>query len=85
MAEKDAQASEPSPKEHAGLAPPQPPHPVHSIFPKWQRITYVYIASLAAFTSPVSSSVYYPAMSTLARDLNTSLSNIGFTITAYMV
>jgi multidrug resistance protein len=85
MAEKDARASEPSPKEQTDLAPPQPPPPVHSVFPKWQRIIYVYIASLAAFTSPVSSSIYYPAMSSLAHDLNVSLTDISLTITTYMV
>ncbi|KAF2093074.1 MFS general substrate transporter, partial [Rhizodiscina lignyota] len=57
----------------------------YSIFPKWQRVVYVYIASVAAFSSPVASSIYYPAMLTLARDLNTSLTNISLTITTYMI
>jgi hypothetical protein len=61
------------------------PEPPHSVFSKWQRITYVYVASLAAFASPVSSSIYYPAMLTLAKDLNTSLTNINLSITAYVV
>ena len=78
MAEKDA-ALEQQPQES------QPPEPPHSIFTKWQRVTYVYIASVAAFASPVSSSIYYPAMLSLAEDLNTSLTNISLTITTYMV
>ncbi|CZR61821.1 related to dityrosine transporter [Phialocephala subalpina] len=61
------------------------PEPPHSIFPKWQRVLYVYMASLAAFSSPVASSIYYPAMLTLARDLNTSLTNISLTITTYLI
>ncbi|CAM1507776.1 Fc.00g046240.m01.CDS01 [Cosmosporella sp. VM-42] len=65
--------------------PPESPQPPHSVFTKWQRIIYVYIASVAAFASPVSSSIYYPAMSTLAKDLDTSLTNISLTITMYMV
>jgi multidrug resistance protein len=65
---------------------PSPPlEPPHSIFPKWQRGTFVYIASIAAFASPVSSSIYYPAMLILAKDLNTSLTNISLTITTFMV
>ncbi|KAN0087379.1 Major facilitator superfamily domain containing protein [Elaphomyces granulatus] len=64
---------------------PDQPEPLYSIFPKWQRLIYVYIASLAAFASPVSSRIYYPAMLTLARDLNTSLTNINLTITTYMI
>lgn len=62
-----------------GAAPP------HSVFSKFEKGIYVYIASLAAFASPVSSSIYYPAMTTLAMDLHTSLTNISLTITTYMV
>ena len=74
MAEKDVEKN----------TPDRPESP-YSIFPKWQRVLYVYIASLAAFASPVASNIYYPAMLTLARDLNTSLTNISLTITTYMV
>jgi hypothetical protein len=63
----------------------EPPEQSYSFFPKWQRMLYVYVASLAAFASPVSSSIYYPAMLTLARDLDTSLTNISLTITTYLV
>ena len=65
MDEKDAVESL-APQEPSE-APEQPEAP-HSIYPKWQRIIYVYIASVAAFASPVSSSIYYPAMLTLAKD-----------------
>ncbi|KAN0115479.1 MFS general substrate transporter [Hyaloscypha variabilis] len=64
---------------------PQTPEQPYSIFPKWQRVVNVYVASLAAFASPVSSSIYYPAMLTLARDLDTSLTNISLTITTYLI
>lgn len=57
----------------------------HSVFSQLEKGTYVYIASLAAFASPVSSSIYLPAMTTLAADLHTSLTNISLTITTYMV
>lgn len=63
----------------------EPDSPPHSIFSKRQRILYVYAASIAAFSSPVSSSIYYPAMLTLARDLDTSLTNISLTVTTYMI
>jgi hypothetical protein len=59
--------------------------PPYSIYPKWKRVVLVYLASVAAFASPVSSSIYFPAMTELARDLNTSLTNISLTITTYMV
>jgi hypothetical protein len=79
MAGKDPETAPNTTTEH-----PQPEQ-LYSIFPKWQRGTLVYIASLAAFASPVSSTIYYPAMETLAHDLNTSLTNISLTITTYMV
>jgi multidrug resistance protein len=61
------------------------PQPLHSVFPKWKRVTYVYIASLAAFTSPVASSIYLPSMLSIAEDLDVSLTKISLTITVYMV
>ena len=57
----------------------------HSIFPKREKRLYVWIASLAAFTSPVAGSIYFPALNVLAADLHTSVSNINLTITTYMV
>src|ERR1700761_416276 len=88
MDEKDALESL-APHEQSEISGPQelsePQEPPHSIYPKWQRVIYVYIASVAAFASPVSSSIYYPAMLTLAKDLNTSLTKISLTITTFMV
>lgn len=67
------------------LEPVETPEPPYTIFKKWQCVTYVYVASLAAFASPVSSTIYYPAMLSIATDLNTSLTKISLTITTYMV
>jgi hypothetical protein len=71
----------PNTQLEASISQEQP----HSIFPKWQRVTYVYIASLAAFSSPVSSNIYLPAMLSLATELRVSLTKISLTITMYMV
>jgi hypothetical protein len=73
--------------ENTLLNDPNPPasEPLHSVFSKWERIAYVYIASLAAFSPSVASSIYYPAMLTLSQDLNTSLTNISLTITTFLV
>jgi multidrug resistance protein len=64
---------------------PSVPEPPHSVFPKWQRVTYVYIASLAAFVAPVSSNIYLPAMLSIADELKVSLAKINLTITFFMV
>lgn len=59
--------------------------PPFSVFSQFEKGLYIYIASVAAFASPVSSSIYYPAMNSLAEDLHTSLTNISLTITTYLV
>jgi hypothetical protein len=56
-----------------------------SVYSRMQKGIYVYVASLAAFASPVSSAIYYPALSILATDLDTTVANINLTITTYMV
>ncbi|MCJ1315171.1 hypothetical protein MMC15_000487 [Xylographa vitiligo] len=59
--------------------------PQFSTFSSIEKKLYVYIASCAAFASPVSSSIYYPALNIIALDLHTTLANINITITTYMV
>jgi outer membrane biosynthesis protein TonB len=83
--EKEKEEEEEEEDAAAAAEPIQPPGPPHSVFSKRAKVTYVYIASLAAFVSPVSTSIYYPAMVVLASDLNTSYANITFTVTTYMV
>lgn len=64
---------------------PTEPAPPYSIYSLLRKRFYAWIASLAAFSSPVSSSIYYPALTVLASDLHTSLGNINLTITTFMV
>lgn len=64
---------------------PEVAEPVFSIFSSVEKLAYVYIASLAAFASPVTGAIYYPALNVLAVDLHTSLSNINLSITTYLV
>ncbi len=64
-------------------AMPEEPH--WSILSEFEKRAYAYASSIAALASPVSSTIYYPAMNILAADLNTSLTNINLTITTYMV
>lgn len=59
--------------------------PPYTIFNKYERVLYAWVASVAAFASPVSTSIYYPALTVLATALNTSLQNINLSITTYMV
>ena len=41
--------------------------------------------SFAAFFSPLSSNVYFPAINTIAKDLRVSISRINLTVTTYQV
>lgn len=57
----------------------------YSVFTENQKRFIVFTASWAGFFSPVSSQIYFPALNTLARDLNVSNSLINLTLTSYMV
>jgi hypothetical protein len=57
----------------------------YSVFTVSQRRYIVFMASWAGFFSPVSSQIYFPALNTLAKDLDVSNSLINLTLTSYMV
>ncbi|MCJ1383081.1 hypothetical protein MMC17_006194 [Xylographa soralifera] len=71
-----------SPAAEANKDATEPPF---STFSSIEKKLYVYISSCAAFASPVSSGIYYPALNILASDLHTTLANINLTITTYMI
>jgi hypothetical protein len=57
-------------------------------FSVWSRNEKKFIiltASVAAFFSPVSAHIYYPALNRISEDLNVSSSLINLSITTYMV
>jgi hypothetical protein len=59
--------------------------PVHSVFSKNEKRYIVFMTAWAGFFSPVSANIYYPALNSLAKDLNVSDSLINLTITSYMI
>ena len=67
------------PKEEPSIEPP------YSIFTEFEKKAYAWVASIAAFASPVSSTIYYPALNVLAADLHTTATKINLTITTYLV
>lgn len=52
------------------LAIKVPELPPYTIFTRYERLFYAWLGSVAAFASPVSTSIYYPALTILAKDLN---------------
>jgi hypothetical protein len=59
--------------------------PPYTVMPEKDKIFTIIMASFAAFISPVSGSIYYPALNDLAEDLHVTVSTINLTITVYMV
>ena len=57
----------------------------HTTLSEVEKRLVIVIASFAAFISPISASIYYPALDPLASDLGVTPSTINLTITAYMV
>lgn len=58
--------------------------PYH-VFTRKRKWLLVYIISLAATFSPLSSNIYFPAINTIAKDLHTNTSLVALTVTVYMV
>lgn len=59
--------------------------PPYTVFSKNQRKFSIFMSSWAGFFSPVSANIYFPALNSLANDLDVSLTMINLTITSYMV
>lgn len=57
----------------------------YSVLPPGEKIFVILAGSFAALISPLSSSVYLPALNSLARDMDVSVSLINLTITTYLV
>ncbi|KAH0538684.1 hypothetical protein FGG08_004759 [Glutinoglossum americanum] len=58
---------------------------VYSIFSKSQKHYIVFLVAFAAWFSTLSSFIYFPAITALARDLHTTVENINLTVTSYMI
>ena len=59
--------------------------PPYCILPEGEKIFIILLVSFAAIISPISSSIYFPALNNLAKDLHVSISLINITITTYLV
>ncbi|KAH8424922.1 MFS transporter [Aspergillus melleus] len=57
----------------------------YTVFTKYQVYYIVFTASWAGLFSPISANIYFPALNTLAEDLNVSSSLINLTVMSYMI
>ncbi|KAJ5925924.1 MFS transporter [Penicillium verhagenii] len=63
----------------------EPDHEKYSAFTINEKRAMVAVGSLAAFFSPLSSAIYFPALDTIASALSVSTSKINITVTTYMI
>lgn len=57
----------------------------YSQFTVAQKRAIVAMGSLASFFSPLSSSIYLPALTTIANSLHITVSQVNLTVTTYLV
>ncbi|KAF5617222.1 multidrug transporter [Fusarium tjaetaba] len=71
-------------RELPAAAPLPAPEP-YSIFDKRQTALIVTIVSIAATFSGFASNIYFPALPTIAHDLDVSIELINLTVTSYLI
>ena len=67
---------------------PEPPpsnDEAYSVFTTTQKKAIVLTASLCSFFSPLTGSIYYPALNIIAKDYNVSNTAINLTVTTYLI
>jgi hypothetical protein len=74
----------PDENEKKETPPPQDDAP-YCVLPERQKVSLMLLASFAAVISPISSSIYFPAINNIARDLDVSINLVNLTITTYLV
>jgi MFS family permease len=57
---------------------------LYSMFTRYEKWYIVFLISFAGWFSTLSSFIYYPAISQIAHNLNTTVSRINLTVTSYM-
>lgn len=65
--------------------PSQAVPPPYSTFTTGEKRMIVLAAALAAFFSPLTGQIYFPALNVIAKDFNVTASQINLTVTTYMV
>ncbi|CAI4213973.1 unnamed protein product [Parascedosporium putredinis] len=97
MGEKQAA---PQPGDHHGAdtaapSPPSSPAPslpgadeptqLHTIFDRRQKVVIVFLVATAATFSGFASNIYFPALPTVASDLNVSIELVNLSVTTYLI
>lgn len=59
--------------------------PPYSVFSRRKKHFIVFLAAWGGFFSPLSANIYFPALTTLARDFHVSSTLMNLTLTSYMI
>jgi MFS family permease len=65
--------------------PPSSQKLPYSTFTKWQKRWIVSLIASTAWFSLLSSFIFFPAITTLAEDLHTTVGRINLTVTSYLI
>ena len=57
----------------------------YSVFTVWQKRWIILLASFAGWFSPMTGSIYFPALDQIADDLHVSNAKVNITVTTYLV
>ncbi|KAF5579286.1 dityrosine transporter [Fusarium pseudocircinatum] len=59
--------------------------PPYTVFSYWEKVGIIILVSFLAMISPLSSTVFLPAIPSIAKDMDVSISLINLTVTAYLI
>ena len=85
MASESGAATPTDDSELNNAEPPFDSPPAYSVFTRGERRMMMVLVGLAMLFSPLTANIYFPAMSKLEADLDTSAQLINLTITSYLV
>lgn len=61
------------------------PQPPYTVFTHREKASTIVLVSILAMMSPLSSTTFLPALTSIAEDLDVSISAVNLTVTTYLV
>lgn len=77
---EDIEKADRSAPQHAAISTD-----IYSTFTVPQKRAIVLVGSFVSWFSPMTGSIYFPALNQIARDLNVSSAKVNITVTTYLV
>ena len=79
------QVQDSDPERTAGATTRSESEAPYCVLREREKTFFMLTSSFAALVSPLSSSIYFPSMNTIAKDLNVSITLMNLTVTMYQV